>query len=308
MPSVTGRRQSWGGQTPVPKPEAQALCWTRWKSPCFSQKQGVQLLWKILGVSLESRASSRSRQGCVPPPQPNTSRHWASVKGAGKGACCRLFANPTHPERGRPVFPGAERGRRAVRSTRRGSAHFPPGGQVRLETAVPQLSAPTGSSARPGPCLAEAAVSAQAASRNLLPAAAPSSRGPAQPEQQACGGARVRAGWSQQRACPALGPATPSLEDAQLAEAKGTRGPQQLFPGIPWAGPQSPRNGLVAQSPSRDYKSGAPGSLGPAISLQPTSTPGPTERASLTQASRAREAPNCWPSPGDPSCTGRCWS
>lgn len=84
----------------MPKPEAQALCWTRWKSPCFSQKQGVQLLWKILGVSLESRAWSPSRQGCVPPPQPNTSRHWASVKGAGKGACCRLFANPTHPERG----------------------------------------------------------------------------------------------------------------------------------------------------------------------------------------------------------------
>lgn len=227
-----------------------------------------------------------------------------------QGCLLQALCQP-NPSRERP--PSVPRGRAGKEGRAQHQAGLGPlspwvgrcGWRPRCPSSPPRQAPPE---ARPGPCLAEAAVSAQAASRNLLPAAAPSSRGPAQPEQQACGGARVRAGWSQQRACPALGPATPSLEDAQLAEAKGTRGPQQLFPGIPWAGPQSPRNGLVAQSPSQDYKSGAPGSLGPAISLQPTSTPGPTERASLTQASRAREAPNCWPSPGDPSCTGRCWS
>lgn len=53
-----------------------------------TQKRGLQAIgsWKYQGVSLESEASSPTRQGWVTPPQPKAPRQLASVKAA-KGDC-----------------------------------------------------------------------------------------------------------------------------------------------------------------------------------------------------------------------------
>lgn len=143
-----------------------------------------------------------NRRGCVTPPQLDISWHWASVRGAGQGACCRLFANPTRQERDRPVFPGQSGEGGSCTTSRRGLAHFPPGGQVQLETEVPSPSAPTGSSARPGPGPAEAAASAQA-----------------WPGRQAC------CGPASTRAAASRGPATHHSRTLSWRKLKGPVGP-----------------------------------------------------------------------------------
>lgn len=137
-----------------------------------------------------------NRRGCVTPPQLDISWHWASVRGAGQGACCRLFANPTRQERDRPVFPGAERGKRVVRHIPAGLGPLPTwwagaaGDRGALALGADRLLRPPRPWPRGGGCVC----SGMAGAAGLLRAS-------------------VHAGCSRPRACH------PSLEDARLAEA-----------------------------------------------------------------------------------------